>query len=71
MGLNSAATYLGVSMSGPLGAFGVTYFDKYHLGLFGAFFIAVALVMAELAHGRIVRRASAPAKRDAVALSRA
>jgi len=71
MGLNSAATYLGVSMSGPLGAFGVTYFDKYHLGLFGAFFIAISLVMAELAHGRIVRRTTAGARLDAVTLGRA
>ena len=30
-----------------------------------------ALADIELAHGRMVRRASAPAKRDAVALSRA
>jgi predicted MFS family arabinose efflux permease len=57
MGLNAAATYIGVSMSGVLGAFGITFLDKYHLGLFGAFFIAIAFVFAELAHGRIARRA--------------
>jgi MFS transporter, DHA1 family, inner membrane transport protein len=56
MGLNSAAIYTGVSMSGVLGALGITYLNKYDLGLFGAVFIATALVMAELAHRRIVRR---------------
>jgi DHA1 family inner membrane transport protein len=59
MGLNSAATYLGVSASGVLGGVGVTFFDKYHLGLFGACFIVVAFVLAQLAHRLIVRRAAA------------
>jgi DHA1 family inner membrane transport protein len=58
MGLNSAATYIGVSISGVLGAFGITFLDKYHLGLFGAFFIAISFGLAELAHRRIVRRAA-------------
>jgi multidrug resistance protein len=57
MGLNSAATYLGVSASGILGGFGITFLDKYHLGLFGACFIVVAFVLAQLSHRLIVRRA--------------
>lgn len=61
MGLNSAAIYIGVSVSGVLGAFGVTFIDKYHLGLFGAFFIAIALGLAELAYRRIARRVASTA----------
>ncbi|HEV7776816.1 MAG TPA: MFS transporter [Luteibacter sp.] len=59
MGLNSAATYLGVSASGILGGFGITYLDKYHLGWFGACFIVVAFVLAQLSHRVIVKRAVA------------
>lgn len=58
MGLNSAALYLGVSASGVLGGIGVTYIDKYHLGWFGACFLALAVVTAELAHRRIARQSS-------------
>lgn len=61
LGLNSAAIYLGVSASGILGGFGIAYFDRYHLGPFGAVFIILALCSAELAHQRIARRA-APAE---------
>lgn len=60
MGLNAAATYIGVSLSGVVGAFGVAWLDKYQLGFFGAFFIAIALGLAEMAHRRIVRH-GAPA----------
>lgn len=59
LGLNSAGIYLGVSMSGVIGAFGITYFDQYHLGPFAACFALVALVLAEVAHGRIARQAAA------------
>jgi predicted MFS family arabinose efflux permease len=61
MGLNSAATYLGVSASGILGGFGITFIDRHSLGLFGACFIAVAFVLAQLSHRLIVNRAAAPA----------
>lgn len=61
MGLNSAALYFGVSASGVIGAAGITFFDKYNLGLVGAVLIAIAFVAAELAYRRIARRVVSPA----------
>lgn len=54
LGLNSAALYVGVSMSGLIGGAAITWFDSYALGLVGAVFIAAALIVAEWAHRRIV-----------------
>lgn len=53
LGLNSAALYIGVSMSGLLGGAVVTWFGSYDLGFFSATLIATALLVAELAHGRL------------------
>ena len=55
LGLNSAAIYIGVSMSGLIGGAAITWFDRYALGLVGAAFIAAALLVAEWAHGRIAQ----------------
>jgi DHA1 family inner membrane transport protein len=55
LGLNTAALNFGVSASGVIGAAGVTYLDKYRLGLIGGAFIATAFVIAQLAHRRIKR----------------
>jgi MFS transporter, DHA1 family, inner membrane transport protein len=55
LGLNSAAIYVGVSMSGLIGGVAITLFDAHALGLVGAVFIAVALLVAECAQQRIAR----------------
>ena len=55
LGLNSAAIYIGVSMSGVIGGAAITLFDRHILGLVGAAFIAVALFVAEWAHRRITQ----------------
>jgi multidrug resistance protein len=55
LGLNSAALYVGVSMSGLLGGAAISWFDSHALGLVGAVFIAAALVVAEWAHLQIAR----------------
>jgi DHA1 family inner membrane transport protein len=61
MGLNSAAVYIGASASGVIGAVGITFLDRHQLGLLGAAFIALALVLAELAYRRIRHRAASAA----------
>jgi predicted MFS family arabinose efflux permease len=58
MSLNSAGIYLGVSASGVLGAFGITYVDKYRLGWIAACFIVVALLCSQVADRLIARRAA-------------
>ncbi|SDD93346.1 Predicted arabinose efflux permease, MFS family [Cupriavidus sp. YR651] len=55
LGLNSAAIYVGVSMSGLLGGAAITWIDPHALGLVGAVSIAVALLVAEWAQARIAR----------------
>lgn len=55
LGLNSAALYVGVSMSGVVGGVAIAWFDSYALGLVGALFIAMALFVAEAAQRRIIR----------------
>lgn len=53
LGLNSAALYVGVSMSGVVGGVAIAWFDSYALGLVGAVFVSVALLVAEKAQRRI------------------
>jgi len=55
LGLNSAAVYVGVSISGLAGGAALAWFDSHFLGLVGAVFIAVALFVAEWAQQRIAR----------------
>ena len=55
LGLNSAAISIGVSMSGIIGGAAITWFDRHILGLVGAAFIAVSLVVAESAHRSIAQ----------------
>ena len=55
LGLNTAAIYIGVSMSGLIGGAAIIWFDRHALGLVGATFIAIALLVAEWAHWRIAR----------------
>jgi DHA1 family inner membrane transport protein len=71
LGLNSAAVYVGVSMSGLVGGAALTWFDSHFLGLVGAVFIAVALFVAEWAQQRIARADRQPAGAAAVASSTA
>jgi predicted MFS family arabinose efflux permease len=61
LGLNSAAIYTGVSMSGFIGGAAITWFDRHALGLVGAAFITVALLVAEWAHRRIAQTGRWPA----------
>jgi len=53
LGLNSAAVYVGVSMSGLVGGAALTLLDRHALGLVGAVFIAAGLFVAEQAYRRI------------------
>ncbi|KAI3601730.1 putative MFS-type transporter [Cupriavidus necator H850] len=55
LGLNSAAIYIGVSMSGVIGGAAIAWFDRHALGLVGAVFLVVALFVAEWARQRIAR----------------
>jgi predicted MFS family arabinose efflux permease len=55
LGLNSAALYVGVAMSGVVGGVATSRFGSYTLGLIGAVFIAAALFVAESAQRRIVQ----------------
>lgn len=55
LGLNSAAIYIGVAMSGLIGGAAITRVDSHALGLVGSVFIAVALLVAEWANQRIAR----------------
>jgi len=63
LGLNSAAVYVGVSISGLAGGAALGWFDSHFLGLAGAVFITAALFVAEWAQLRIARadRQRAPA----------
>jgi predicted MFS family arabinose efflux permease len=67
LGLNSAAVYLGVSISGLVGGAAITLFDRHALGLVGSLFIAASLVVAEWAHQRITRPDPGPGRAQAVA----
>jgi len=62
LGLNSAALYVGVSMSGLIGGAAISWFDRHALGLVSAVFFTAALLVAEGAHRRIARPDRRPAK---------
>ena len=53
LGLNTAATYLGVTLAGMLGAFGIHAFGGHQLPLFAVLFLVVAIAASELAGRRI------------------
>jgi len=55
LGLNSAALYIGVSMSGLIGGAAITLFNAHALGLVSAVFITIGLLAAESAHRLIAR----------------
>ena len=61
LALNASAIYLSVSASGAAGALVIRALDAHQLPLLGAVFVLAALGLAELAHGRIVRQATASA----------
>jgi predicted MFS family arabinose efflux permease len=67
LGLNSAAIYLGVSMSGLIGGAVITWVDSHALGLVGAVFIAAGLLVAEWAQRRIAQSAHRAAAATTVA----
>ncbi|RWE71687.1 MFS transporter [Mesorhizobium sp.] len=58
--LNAAAIYIGVSLSGALGAIILHVFDPSFLGPVGAVLILAGLVTAELANRLIIGRTPAP-----------
>ncbi|MEX3937744.1 MFS transporter [Paraburkholderia phymatum] len=55
LGLNSAAISIGVAMSGVIGGAAISWFDRHTLGLVGAAFITVSLLVAEWAHRSIAQ----------------
>jgi MFS transporter, DHA1 family, inner membrane transport protein len=50
LGLNSAAIYIGLSMSGLIGGAAITWLDRHSLGLIGAALLTLSLLVAEWAH---------------------
>jgi DHA1 family inner membrane transport protein len=65
LALNNTALYAGLACSGLLGGIVILVIDVHYLSLVGSASIFVALVMAELAHLRIIRRASAESRETA------
>jgi MFS transporter, DHA1 family, inner membrane transport protein len=65
LGLNTSCTYLGVSAAGIIGAIGIETLGARWLGMIGAAFIAVALIVAEIAS----RKIAAARKADVFAAS--
>ncbi|WP_454319465.1 hypothetical protein [Streptomyces phaeoluteigriseus] len=59
--LDATATYLGVGLSGVIGAAGLHLVGAHRLGLISVVFLAAGLCSAELAH-RIIQRRSETAK---------
>ncbi|HXP00344.1 MAG TPA: MFS transporter [Luteibacter sp.] len=57
LALNNTATYAGLACSGLIGGIVLLSIDKHYLSLIGAIALVLAVVMAELAHGRIGRTA--------------
>jgi DHA1 family inner membrane transport protein len=58
LALNNTATYMGVASAGAIGGLVITFLDVHYLGLIGAASITFALVLAEIAFGRIAYRAA-------------
>ncbi len=56
LGLNSAALYVGVSISGVIGGAAITLLDPHQLGLIGAALLALALVFARQAYRLMERK---------------
>lgn len=61
LGLNTAATYLGVTAAGVLGAAGLQVLGGHNLGFFSVLLFALAIVASELATRRIAGREAAAA----------
>lgn len=61
LGLNTAATYLGVTAAGVLGAAGLQVLGGHELGYFAVVLFALAIVASELATRRIAGAAAARA----------
>jgi MFS transporter, DHA1 family, inner membrane transport protein len=59
LALNNTAIYVGLARSGVPGGIVILVIDVHYLSLVGAASIFVAVVMAELAYIRIIRRVSA------------
>lgn len=65
LALNNTATYAGLACSGVLGGAALLFIDPHYLSIVGAALIAIALVVAEVAHHCIERgrvRDGAPAR---------
>ncbi|UVF22577.1 MFS transporter (plasmid) [Microvirga terrae] len=56
LALNNTATYFGLACSGVLGGVAILIIDPHYLSLAGAGLIAFALILAEAAHSRIMRK---------------
>jgi predicted MFS family arabinose efflux permease len=61
LALNASAIYLAVSASAAAGALAIRTIDAHELPLLAAGLILASFGLAELAHGRIVRQATASA----------
>jgi MFS transporter, DHA1 family, inner membrane transport protein len=59
LGLNTAATFFGMSAAGVVGAAGIQLVGAHNLGFLGAGLVVVAFFVAELATMQIARRARA------------
>lgn len=57
LALNNTATYAGLACSGVIGGLVILFIDRHYLSLVGAALITFALILAEAAHARIVRKA--------------
>lgn len=53
LGLNTAATYLGVTVAGVVGAVGIHFFSAHYLGLLSVGVFALAIFTSEMAARRI------------------
>lgn len=58
VGLNTSATYVGVSIAGVIGAAAIPVVGSHHLGYLASAVVGVALVFSELATARIAAAAS-------------
>lgn len=67
VGLNTSATYVGVSIAGAVGAAVIPVIGSHHLGYVSSALVLVALVVSELASRRIAMQASATTAKGTVA----